>query len=79
MAFNVNNLIGTGTDQEILDFTRAAIVRITTMGFMRTAQGRVLTEANLKDLREQVEWLEQRIAAASGGSSHNYARRRRPL
>lgn len=80
MAFNLANPIGTGTDAELLEFTRAAIARITALGSMRTDDGRMLTEANLKDLREQVTWLEQRIAAAEStpGRKTNYVGRRRP-
>jgi hypothetical protein len=83
MAFDLANPIGTGTDAELLEFTRAAIARITVQGSMRMADGRTLTEANLADLRKQVEWLESRINAAAttsggSGSKTNYARRQRP-
>ena len=79
MAFNATNPLGTGTDEELLAFTRAAIARITLYGQMRVTDGRTLTEADLPKLREQVEWLESRIAAAStSGKAHTIARRRRP-
>ena len=79
MAFNLANPIGTGTDAELLEFTRAAIARITMHGSMRSEDGRMLTEANLPELRKQVDWLEQRIAAAetTPGRKINYVSRRR--
>lgn len=82
MTFNLSNPIGTGTDAELLEFTRAAIARITMLGQHRTADGRTLTEANLPDLRKQVEWLEARVNGATSGSAANktnYARRKRPV
>lgn len=82
MAFNIANPIGTGTDAELLVLTRAAIARITSYGSMRGEDGRMLTEANLPALWDQVRTLEQRIEAAAaaggGGSKTNYARRWRP-
>jgi hypothetical protein len=77
MAFDLENPIGTGTDQELLDFTRAAIAEITLHGFMRTGNGRTLTKENLKTLREQVDWLESRINSANNGPAINYAKRMR--
>lgn len=81
MAFDLENAIGTGTDQELLDFTRAAIAQITMHGVSYTIRGRQLTRENLAALREQADWLESRIAAANGnlgGSAVNYMRRHRP-
>ena len=80
MSFNIANPIGEGTDAELLIFTRAAIARITARGSMRSDDGRMLTEANLPALWEQVRILEARIDAAStsaGGKRVNYARRQR--
>ena len=83
MAFNLANPIGTGTDAELLEFTRAAIAQITLHGKAYTQSGRQLTREDLKSLREQVEWLEGRInaesATTSGGGKSNYAVRKRPL
>lgn len=80
MAFDLSNPVGTGTDAELLEFTRAAIAEITLHGFMRTTRGNTLTKENLKSLREQVEWLEQRIAAASRTSpAVNYVKRERAI
>jgi len=81
MAFDIDNPIGTGTDAELLEFTRAAIAQITLHGQAYGERGRTLTRADLKDLREQADWLEKKIAAAagSGGSKVNYAARGRVL
>lgn len=70
MAFNISNPIGTGTDQELLEFTRAAIARITLQGVAYTDGGRQLTLADLPDLREQLRWLESRINTASSSRSN---------
>ena len=76
MAFNLTNAVGTGTDAELLELTRAAIARITVMGERRMLHGRDVTEATLKELRETVEWLEGRVNAADGPAV-NYMRRQR--
>lgn len=79
MAFDIENPIGTGTDQELLDFTRAAIAQITLHGKAYTVRGRQLTREDLPALHKQHDWLEARIAAAnSTGPAINYARRQRP-
>lgn len=76
MAFDISNPIGTGTDAELLEFTRAAIAQITLHGQMyQTQTGRSLTRADLKALREQADWLEKKIAAASTSSAFNYPTR----
>lgn len=79
MAFDIENPIGTGTDAELLEFTRAAIAQITLHGKAYTVRGKTLTRADLPDLRKQVEWLEARINADSGASKSNIASRQRPL
>ncbi len=82
MAFNIANPIGTGTDAELLEFTRAAIAQVTLHGqWYSTGYGRTFTRADLGKLMEQEKWLEAKIAAASGsgGSKVNYAVRGRPL
>jgi ABC-type protease/lipase transport system fused ATPase/permease subunit len=78
MAFAISNPIGTGTDQELLDFTRAAIAQITLHGQAYTIDGRELTRADLRSLREQVTWLESRINSAAGNQANNIARLQRP-
>lgn len=78
MAFDLANPIGTGTDQELLDFTRAAIAQVTLHGQAYTIDGRQLTRANLKDLREQEAYYEARVNAAAGRSKQNLARFKRP-
>jgi hypothetical protein len=79
MAFDLANPIGTGTDQELLEFTRAAIAQITLHGQSYTIGNRTFTRADLPELREQVEWLEARIARSSGDNRQNYVTRRRAL
>jgi len=80
MAFNLANPIGTGTDQELVDFTRAAIAQITLNGQAYSIDGRELTRADLKDLRDQLAYFETRVNAAAGPSRNkeNLARFRRP-
>jgi hypothetical protein len=79
MAFDIENPVGTGTDAELLEFTRAAIAEVTLHGFMRQGRGKMLTKSDLSVLQKQVEWLESRIASAEGGGNAvNYPLRRRP-
>lgn len=78
MAFDLANPIGTGTDQEILDFTRAAIAQITLHGQAYTISGREMTRADLPTLHKQMEIFEARVNAAAGSSRENLARFRRP-
>lgn len=80
MAFDIANPIGTGTDQEILNFTRAAIAQITLHGQAYSIDGRQLTRADLPALHKQLQMFESRINAASGSSANksNVARLNRP-
>ena len=73
MAFNLSNPIGTGTDSELLEFTRAAIAQITLHGQAYSIDGRQLTRADLADLREQLTYFESRVNAASGRRRDNLA------
>ena len=68
MAFAISNPIGTGTDQELLDFTRAAIAQITLHGQAYTTSGRSLTRADLPTLHKQLDMFEARVNAAAGSS-----------
>lgn len=81
MAFDIENLIGTGTDQELLDITRAAIAQVTLHGQSYSIDGRSLTRADLKDLREQELYYEARVNAAAGATRNkqNIARFRRAI
>ena len=79
MAFNLSNPIGTGTDSELLEFTRAAIAQITLHGQMYTTSGRTLTRADLSTLHEQLRMFEARVNAAAGTSRDNVARVGRPV
>jgi len=80
MAFDITNPIGTGTDQEIVDFTRAAIAQITLHGQAYSIDGRQLTRADLPTLHEQLKIFEARVNAASGTSRNksNLACLKRP-
>ncbi len=73
MAFNLSNPIGTGTDSELLEFTRAAIAQITLHGQAYTIEGRQLTRANLPELREQLVFFESRVNSTNGRSRDNLA------
>jgi len=73
MAFNLSNPIGTGTDSELLEFTRAAIAQITLHGQAYTIEGRQLTRADLADLREQLTFFESRVNSANGRGRDNIA------
>ncbi len=73
MAFNISNPIGTGTDSELLEFTRAAIAQVTLHGQAYTNDGRSLTRADLADLREQLKFFESRVNAAAGRRRDNLA------
>ena len=81
MAFAIENLIGTGTDQELLDLTRAAIAKVTAHGQAYSIDGRSLTRADLKALHEQEQYYEIRVNAALGTSrdKQNIARLRRAV
>lgn len=80
MAFNLSNPIGTGTDAELLEFTRAAIAQITLHGQSYTISGRQLTRADLPTLHEQLKMFEARVNAAGAASNRksNLARLGRP-
>lgn len=78
MAFDIDNPIGTGTDQELLEFTRAAIAQVTLHGQAYSSGfGKTFTRADLPDLMAQAKWLESKISgatpAASSGGKANYA------
>jgi hypothetical protein len=79
MAFDLANPTGTGSDQELLDFTRAAIAEITLYGKTITQRGKTLDRQDLPALHRQEDRYEARINAAAGGSTVNIARRNRPL
>lgn len=74
MAFNIANPIGTGTDQELVEFTRAAIAQVTLHGKAYTIDGRELTRADLPDLRKQLQFFEQRVNASANRSNQTQAK-----
>jgi len=63
----------TYTDQELLDLYRQALAKISVAGQDYMIAGRRLTQANLKEVREQITWLEGRVNQASGIAA-NFAR-----
>jgi uncharacterized membrane-anchored protein len=67
----------TGTDEESLANVQEAINRIVVLGQRRVHNGRDITEAALKDLREREADLLSRVAS-SPGSAVNYAKRMPP-
>lgn len=81
MAFTITNTNGEGSDEELLAITRGMIAQITVYGHAYDMQGNKVERETLKDLREQVVWLEGRIAAAAPrvGGSTNYAQLNRAL
>lgn len=70
------------TDEELLALYREALARISVSGQSYQAaimgQTRTFTSADLREVREQIEWLEKRIErdeAANGGEIPvNFAR-----
>jgi hypothetical protein len=79
MAFDIANPIGTGTDAELLAFTRAAIAQVTLHGVMYTTSGRSLTRADLPSLHKQLVMFEARVNAGAGNNGINLASIRRPV
>lgn len=81
MAFNLSNPIGTGTDQELLDFVRAAIAQILLHGQAYSIDGRQYTRADLATLEKLEQKYEARVNAAAGASrsKENLARFKRPV
>lgn len=74
MAFDIDNPVGTGTDQELLDLTRASIAKVTAFGETRGINGRTIGMADLPSLYEAMAILESRIAASTtSGSATNFA------
>lgn len=74
MAFDIQSDIGTGTDQELLDLTRASIATVTKYGEARGINGRTITMADLPSLYDAMQILESRISSVSAsGSTTNYA------
>lgn len=65
------------TDQELLDLYREALASISQKQSYQMNVGggtRMLTLANLEEVRSQIEWLELRIDKAAPGLAVNYAR-----
>lgn len=63
---SINTSVQTFTDTELLNLYRLALAKIAA-GQSYQMNGRMLTNADLKDVREQIDWLEARINAAAAG------------
>ena len=74
-AYEASN---TYTDAALLALYREALARIAVSGQSYTIKGRTFSMANLKEIREQIAWLESRVATASEGPVQNVARLKRP-
>lgn len=69
----------TGTDAEMLEWCKYAIYTITAGGQAYGSDGRILTRANLSELRALRQELEQKVDAAAGyGIPFNIAERKMP-
>lgn len=70
---------GTGTDQELLDLTRAAIAQILATGQSYGINGRSLTRADLPTLTKYEQELSNRInSAAATGPAETLINFKRP-
>jgi hypothetical protein len=71
----------TYTDAELLALFREAYARIATSGESYTIGSRSYSSANLTEIRDQIQWLEQRVAGAltdaTAGPTHTLVRPRR--
>lgn len=85
MSFNVENLIGTGTTEERLEWCIAAQIGVKAHGqWYSTGYGRTFYRADLGKLMELEQYLRRLQAqdtsqAAGAGSKTNFATFRRPL
>ncbi len=79
MAFTVSNPYGTGTDAEILEFLRGALVSVVMHGWYRMADGRTVQHATPDQLQKVIDVYEAKVAAASTTTAQatNHARRMR--
>lgn len=79
MAFNVSNPYGTGTDAEILEFLRGAMVSVVMHGWYRMTDGRTVQHATPEQLQKVIDIYEAKVAAASTSVAQatNHARRMR--
>lgn len=74
MATAFGYTVQTGTDAELLLLYRAALAAIS-QGQSYQFGDKQLTRADLKEVREMITWLEDRVAAATlQGPAENVAR-----
>ena len=66
----------TYTDSELLDLYREAYAKLSVLGQETQLLGKRVTRADLSQIKDQIEWLEQRVDAAntSRGPNRNYAK-----
>lgn len=59
------------TDSELLDSYKTALLTVAG-GQSYTINGRTLTRQNLKEIRETIDWLEERIGSGPGDTSGGF-------
>lgn len=64
----------TYTDAELLALLREGVALIAATGQSYQIAGRMYTAAQLPSMRDTIDWLESRIAAAESGMVTNYVR-----
>jgi UDP-N-acetyl-D-mannosaminuronic acid transferase (WecB/TagA/CpsF family) len=64
--------VQTHTDAQLLALYRDALAKIAT-GQSYSINGRSLTHANLKEVRDMIDWLEARVQTATDGVGGNIA------
>jgi hypothetical protein len=65
------------SDQELLDAYKTALL-IVASGQSYTINGRTLTRQNLKEIRDTITWLEERIGDEDGSGGFVLARFNQP-
>lgn len=71
MAF-AHSASGTGTNQELLDLTRAAIAQVMATGQAYSMDGRSLTRASLPELIAAEKYFAAKVAAESSTAGMAY-------
>ncbi len=70
MAFSDSE---TYTNSQLLAHARKCLAAIMTGGQAVSLTGQILTRANLKDLRDTIDWLEDKVADADTASAGGIA------
>lgn len=81
MAYFGYDAPATGTYAEQLALWQACLAAISVVGQEYTIRDRTYTHADLKDVRETIDWLEEKVSAETTGqrSAVNYAVRGRAI